>query len=104
MQSLSPHLLTYPWVFLPAALVGIGQGLSLPLLVATVSEEAPPDQRGVALGLRMSVNQGASTVAPIIAGGVAAALGIGLSFAFNGALSLLLLVFAAWLYRGAKRR
>ncbi len=102
--ALSPHLLTYPLVFLPAALVGIGQGLSLPLLVATVSEEAPPDQRGVALGLRMSVNQGASTVAPIIAGGVAAALGIGLSFAFNGALSLLLLVFAAWLYRGAKRR
>lgn len=101
--ALSPHFVEYPLVFLPAILVGIAQGLSLPLLVATVSEEAPPDQRGVALGLRMSVNQGASTVAPLIAGGVAAALGLGLSFMFNGALSWLLLAWAVWLYRSSRR-
>ena len=101
--ALSPHLVEYPLVFLPAILVGIGQGLSLPLLVATVSEEAPPDQRGVALGLRMSVNQVASTIAPVIAGGVAAAIGVGLSFAFNGALSWLFLAWAVWLYSAARR-
>lgn len=95
---LSPYLLTYPLIFLPAILLGIGQGLSLPLLISTVGDEAPPDQRGVALGLRMAVSQGASSSAPVIAGGVAATLGMDLSFIFNGVLAWFLLGVGLWLY------
>lgn len=101
--ALSPHLVSYPLVFLPAILLGIAQGLSLPLLLASVSEEAPPDQRGIAFGLRMSVNQGAGTVGPAAAGAVAASLGLTLSFLFNAGLSWLLLASALWMYRSSRR-
>ena len=65
----------------PALLTGTAAGLSLPLLMATVSTEAPPDQRGVALGLRMSANQAASTTAPIVVGSLVSGFGIVVGFA-----------------------
>ena len=100
---LSPYAYDYPLVFLPAILVGFAQGLSLPLLVATVSEEAPPDQRGIALGLRMSVNQGAGTLAPVMTGAVAASIGLTLGLLFNGVVGALVLGSSLWMYRGARR-
>jgi MFS family permease len=102
--ALSPFLLEMPWVYIPSILVGFGVGLSLPLLVVTVSEEAPPDQRGVALGLRMSVNQGAGTVAPMAAGVVAAALAPALGFLFSAGVSGVLLGSAVWMHLASRRQ
>src|SRR5207302_5500150 len=62
--AMSPWVAWVPAVYLPALLIGTGVGISLPLLMATVSSEVPADQRGVALGMRMSMNRAASTLAP----------------------------------------
>jgi MFS family permease len=102
--ALSPFLLTFPLVFIPSILMGVAVGLSLPLLVATVSEEAPPDQRGVALGLRMSVNQGAGTVAPTAAGAVGALLGPALGFLFAAGVSAVVLTSAVSMHLSARRQ
>jgi len=101
--GLSPILLDYPLLFLPAIFLGFAQGLSLPLLVATVSEEAPPDQRGIAFGLRMSVNQAAGAVSPAIAGMIAASFGLGPSFFFIAVLTWVFLLAGMWLYRVGRR-
>ena len=102
--ALSPFLLSFPLIFIPSILVGFAVGLSLPLLVATVSEEAPPDQRGVALGLRMSVNQGAGTVAPTAAGAVGALLGPALGFLFAAGVSAVVLTSAVSMHLAARRQ
>ncbi len=72
----SPALAFVPAVYVPALLIGTGVGISLPLLMASVSSEVPPDQRGVALGMRMSMNQAAGALAPLSVGAVAEPFGI----------------------------
>ncbi|MPZ22545.1 MAG: MFS transporter, partial [Dehalococcoidia bacterium] len=79
--ALSTHLAIIPLVYAPVALLGFANGVTLPLLIAMVSDNAPPGQRGVALGLRNSVNDGASVVAPLILGLMIPAMGIPLGFA-----------------------
>lgn len=78
--ALAPVITTAPGLYLPAALVGVGMGLSLPMLLVLVATSAPPGQRSLALGLRASVNQGAATAAPVL---VAPVIGVaGLAFGF----------------------
>lgn len=96
---LSPHLLTLPAVLLPAALVGIGNGLSLPLLIVIVSEAAPPGQRGLALATRNAVNSLSGTVAPLGTAPVIAALGATAGFALAGGVAGGLLALAVVLQR-----
>jgi MFS family permease len=91
--ALSPHLLFIPAVYLPSLLMGIGYGISLPLLMAMMSEYAPPGQRGVAMGLRTQANQVAATITPIAFGTVFPAVGITLGF--------LLAAIGAWAMLGA---
>lgn len=96
---LSPHLLTVPVVFLPAAMIGIGNGLSLPLLIVLVSDAAPPGQRGLALATRNAVNSLSGTVAPLGTAPVVAALGATAGFGLAGAVAGGLLVLAVVLQR-----
>jgi MFS family permease len=49
--------------------------------MAIMSDNAPPGQRGVAMGLRTQANQAASMTAPITTGALVPALGINLGFA-----------------------
>jgi MFS family permease len=72
----APALDTLPGAFASAFLVGIGQGMSLPTILVLLGLAVPLDQRGLALGLRASVNQTAAAGAP-----PAVALIIGLSAA-----------------------
>jgi MFS family permease len=104
--AMSPWVAWVPAVYLPALLIGTGVGISLPLLMASVSSEVPADQRGVALGMRMSMNQAASTVAPISIGAVAEPFGIPMALLVSGAFSLVLLGAAMGLYgtRGTRPR
>jgi MFS family permease len=103
---MSPWVAWVPAVYLPALFIGTGVGISLPLLMASVSSEVPADQRGVALGMRMSMNQAASTVAPISVGAVAEPFGIPMALLVSGAFSLVLLGAAMGLYgtRGTRPR
>jgi MFS family permease len=96
--ALSPWVAWVPAVYVPALLIGTGVGVSLPLLMASVSSEVPPDQRGLALGMRMSMNQAASTLAPVSVGAVAEPFGIPAALLASAAFSGLVLVAAMGLY------
>jgi MFS family permease len=96
--AISPLVASVPWVFAPSILMGTGVGLSLPLLMAIMTEDTPPDQRGVALGLRMSANQVAQAAAPIAMGGMVTAVGTITAFAMSGVLMWVLLAGAIWVH------
>lgn len=78
--ALSPVLDGVPWFYLAAALVGVGQGLSLPMLISIVSSAAPPGQRSLALGLRSSVNQAAAAAAPVVIAPIIGLTGLTVGF------------------------
>lgn len=83
-----------PLSFVSAALVGVGQGLSLPLLIVLVTGAVDPSQRGLALGLRASVNQGAAALAPMIAAGAIGLFGATVGFPVTGGVALVILALA----------
>lgn len=85
--AVTPHLLSVPAVFLPAALVGIGSGMSLPLLIVIVSDGAPAGQRALALGTRNAVNSAAATLSPLGTAPMIAALGAAAGFGLAGGLA-----------------
>jgi MFS transporter, DHA1 family, inner membrane transport protein len=95
----APFLVTLPVVFIPPALIGVAIGVSLPLLISIVTTAAPDEQRGIALGLRGTVNQAAGTAAPIAIGPLMSALGLGLGFVAGGGIGFALLATAAVLHR-----
>ena len=96
--AMSPWLVWVPAVYLPALFIGTGVGVSLPLLMASVSSEVSPDQRGVALGMRMSMNQAASAVAPVSVGAVAEPFGIPVALLASGVFSMGVLGISMVLY------
>jgi hypothetical protein len=101
--ALSP-VMADPWLFwIPALLVGVGQGISLPLLIATVSEEAPPEQRGVALGMRQTANQFGMTFAPVGLGAIAASAGLLAGFVATAGVSIGLLALGYWMHSTVRR-
>ena len=100
----SPALAWVPAVYLPALLIGTGVGISLPLLMASVSSEVPPDQRGLALGMRMSMNQAAGALAPLSVGAVAEPFGIPTALLASAGFSLSVLAGAMGLYASHNRR
>jgi predicted MFS family arabinose efflux permease len=100
--AMSPWVAWVPAVYLPALLIGTGVGISLPLLMASVASEVPADQRGLALGMRMSMNQAASTLAPVSVGAVAEPFGIPAALLASAAFSCLLLITAMARYAGAR--
>lgn len=93
---LTPRLPVGWMLYLIPLLVGIGRGLSLPLLITIISDAVPADQRGVAFGLRATVNNVASAVAPSLVGWVITALGIVAAFSAGGAVAYLALATAVW--------
>lgn len=84
---IAPFVAQVPWILLSSTMVGIGQGLSLPLLITIVSNGAPPEQRGLALGLRSSVNQVSAAIAPVTVAWIIGAAGIAIGFPVAGALA-----------------
>jgi DHA1 family inner membrane transport protein len=101
---LSPHMLSVPAVFIPAAMVGLGNGLSLPLLIVLVSDAAPPGQRGLALATRNAVNSLAASLGPLGTGPLVAAVGAAGAFSATGGLAASLIVAVIALQRRAGGR
>jgi MFS family permease len=77
---LAPYLAVMPWVWLVPALVGVGNGVSLPVLLTLLASAAPPGRRGVAFGLRAAVNQTVAAAGPVMVGAVIAGSGMVLGF------------------------
>ena len=100
----APFLISVPWVYVSAAMVGIGQGLSLPMLITIVSNGAPPEQRGLALGLRSSVNQASAAIAPVTVASIIGAAGITVGFPVAGAVAGSILLAATVLDRTRNTR
>jgi MFS family permease len=100
---LVPHIAVVPVIYIAPILWGIALGTSLPLLISIVTSAAPADQRGVALGLRVSANKAAATGAPVLVGPLIAALGMALGFTVGGALALALLAGSRLLLRADRR-
>lgn len=97
--ALTPYFVEVPWVFASGAMIGVGTGLSLPLLLTIITGAVSPADRGVALGLRVSVNQVAATAAPVVVGPLIAALGPMLAFVLGGSFAALLLGLASVTHR-----
>jgi len=95
---LAPFAISLPTSFLIPALVGVGSGLSLPLLLVAMSDAVPQNRLGVALGLRGLVNQATATTAPAVIGPLMAGLGVALGFVSAGAAALAVLASAGVLY------
>lgn len=95
---MTPHLVEIPLVYGSGMLVGIGAGLSLPLLLTIVAQAVPAEQRGLALGLRVNVNQIAATGAPVFAGPLIGALGYMTAFGLSGGVAGTLIACAAILF------
>lgn len=98
-MAVSPQLPVVPVVYLPALLLGTGTGLSMPLVMAILSNAVPPERRGVAMGLRTTANQAASVVAPVVVGLVVTTAGIGIGFALSAAAAWAMLGVALRLHR-----
>jgi MFS family permease len=99
---LSPFMASLPAALVPAALVGIGNGLSLPLLIVLVSEAAPKGQRALALATRNSVNALSASLGPLGTGALVAALGATAAFPIAGGVAGALLVGVLALRRTAR--
>ena len=102
--AITPHVVSVPMMYLPAVLIGIGQGLSLPLLLAVMSDWAPADKRGVALGVRVSVNQTAATLSPMSMGGLINVSGNTAGFGLSGMFMGAILATATVLHLGHRRQ
>lgn len=85
---LAPFLGGIPLAYLSSVLVGIGQGVSLPMLIVLVTAAAPADRRATALGLRASVNQVAAASAPSAVAAILAVTVATVGFPIAGAIGL----------------
>lgn len=65
---------------------GLGFGVSLPLIMALLSRGVPPDQQGVAAGLRGTMNRLAAFIVPIMMGFIVEVSSIAVAFWIIGAL------------------
>jgi MFS family permease len=69
-----------------AVLIGVGLGANPPITVNLVAEHSDARDRGLAVGLRMVANRSAQVAQPVVFGGLAATIGLGLAFPVSGAL------------------
>lgn len=93
--AVAPILAGTPEALASAVLVGVGQGISLPMLIVIVSNSAPEGLRALALGLRGAVNQAAAALAPTAVAIVISFASPLVGFSSAAAIGLLLLAVPA---------
>lgn len=82
--AITPLLGGMVLLMLAAALRGVSNGVSQPMLISTVLRAAGPDIQGRAVGMRGTANRVASIAAPVVMGGLAELAGIEASFYIVG--------------------
>lgn len=85
----------WPMLFLALFLLAFGQGIATPSTTALVTEAAPPDRRGEALGYQQSVGAFARIAGPITAGLLFDGVNAGTPYVIGGVLFFVALV-AVW--------
>lgn len=93
--AIAPVFDEFPLFYGAAFLLGIGEGTSLPMLIAIMADRSPPEQRGLAAGLRISTNQAANATAPTVVGSLVGVVGLSAGFPVAGVVGVLLLCWAA---------
>jgi multidrug resistance protein len=77
---------TWPVLIVSLALLAVGQGCASPSLTSLVTQHAPADQRGQALGFQQSAASLGRVLAPPVAGGLYDRAGVWSPYAAGGAL------------------
>lgn len=85
----------WPMLFFALFLLAFGQGIATPSTTALVTEAAPPDRRGEALGYQQSVGAFARIAGPITAGLLFDGVNAGTPYVIGGVLFFVALV-AVW--------
>lgn len=101
---ISPFTASMPLAYLPTLFLGFTNGVTLPLLITLVSRGAPPELKGVALGLRTSANRVAVTVAPVVMGTLVTLTAVTTGFVTAGLTGWGLVVAAAAVYARDRHR
>ncbi len=86
--GLTPFCRDLPSLAALSVLVGIGTGIALPLSMATVADGVLPEDRGVAMGVRLSGNRLAQLVNPLLFGLLIQRFGMGTAFWAGGVVAL----------------
>ena len=91
------------WValFVALFLLSFGQGIATPSITALVSEAAPPNRRGEALGYQQSVGALARIAGPVLAGLMFDNVGIGSPYLVGAALFVVALLAVVSMPRAA---
>ncbi|MGH2819840.1 MAG: MFS transporter [Actinomycetota bacterium] len=75
------------WLLGAAALVvGAGYGVNPPITVELMARHTQPEERGLAMGIRVSSNRLAQVVQPVVFGGLASITGMAMAFPASGLL------------------
>jgi MFS family permease len=83
--ALVPAATSVPFLLLAPILLGVANGLTLPILLSLTRAAVPPERGGSALGLRSMVNGLTSTAAPLVVGPLLGARGGLAGFLAGGA-------------------
>ena len=90
-----------PWLHhvLPLAVaavaIGVGYGVNPAVTVELPARDTRPDERGLAMGLRVTSNRLAQISQPVVFGALTAALGMAAAFPISGALLAALALWTA---------
>ena len=85
---------TWPMLIVALALLTVGQGCAAPSLTSLVSQHAPAERRGEALGFQQSAGALGRVLAPPVAGSLYDGVGIGSPYAAGGLLCVVGVVLA----------
>jgi hypothetical protein len=77
MYAIDPFFPTLPWMLAMSFVLGLGLGISQPMVLSVLHRAAPPDRIGEASGLRMMLVNITQTVLPTGFGAVGGAVGLG---------------------------
>jgi MFS family permease len=82
---LTPFAPQFATLVLGALLIGVGLGANAPITVTMVAHHSEARERGLAVGLRMVANRSAQVAQPLLFGGIASVVGLGLAFPASAA-------------------
>lgn len=94
-MTVTPALKGFVPLLIAAIVYGIGMGVSMPMLLSSLSAAIPPEAQGMSVGLRTTVNRLAGLLVPVALGGVIRAFGIEVGFFIMGGFLCSLLVLWA---------
>ena len=93
---------TLALIVINSVVMGLGLGMAMPLSQATVFESAPTDQKGIAMGVRMTGNRLAQMSSPLLFGIVTQVFGISTAFWVGGLILFLVSVPVFLWWRGTE--